>query len=277
MTAIAGPWHRGGSGTPLVLLHGFTGSWRVWERLLPDLEDEHDVFAPSLLGHAGGRPPTAGEAISIGAVADDAERLLDEQGIDVAHLAGNSMGGWVALELGRRGRALSVVALSPAGGWNGRPELERVVRLIRSSAAMAHRTTGLSDRVLNQAWARRLALRAVAERGDRVLAEDAIALLHDARACLVVDGFLDWVATDQPLPPRDTDADHPITIGWADRDRMLPFDRYGRPLLENVGPAELVRLPGCGHVPMLDDPALVAHTILTTTRRVDADRKAHAR
>lgn len=274
MSAVAEPFHRGGSGSPLVVYHGFTGSWRVWKHVLPDLEDEHDVFAPSLLGRAGGTVPAPGDEISIRAIADDAERMLDEQGIEKAHLAGNSLGGWLSLELGRRGRALSVTALSPAGGWNGRPELDRVVRLIRGSATHAHRAPGLSNRLMRQAWARRLGLRAVAERGDRVSAQDALDLLDDARACSILDAFLDWVVADRPLPPREVDADYPITIGWADRDRMLPFGRYGRPLLENIGPAELVRLPGCGHVPMLDDPALVAHTILTTTRRVDEKLKA---
>lgn len=274
MSALTEPFHRGGSGSPLVIYHGFTGSWRVWKHVLPDLEDEHDVLAPSLLGHAGGTVPAPGAEVSIAAIADDAERLLDEQGIEQAHFAGNSLGGWLSLELGRRGRALSVTALSPAGGWNGRRELDRVVRLIRNSAAHAHRAPGISDRLLKQAWARRAGLRAVAERGDRVAYADALALLEDARACSITDAFLDWVSGDRPLPPRDVDADYPITIGWADRDRMLPFGRYGRPLLENIGPVELTRLPGVGHVPMLDDPALVAHTILTTTRRVDEKRKA---
>jgi pimeloyl-ACP methyl ester carboxylesterase len=277
MSATIAPLHRGGSGSPLVIYHGFTGSWRVWRRLLPDLEDEHDVLAPSLLGHAGGTVPGPGDEISIRTIADDAERVLDQQGIEQAHLAGNSLGGWLSLELGRRGRALSVTALSPAGGWNGRRELDRVVRLIRNSAAHAHRAPGISDRLLKQAWARRLGLRAVAERGDRVSYRDAIDLLDDARSCVIIDAVLDWVVADRPLPPREVDADYPITIGWADRDRMLPFDRYGRPLLENIGPVELVRLPGCGHVPMLDDPALVSHTILTTTRRVDETRKAATR
>ena len=270
-------FHRGGQGTPLVLLHGFTASWRVWRRVLPALEEEHDVLAPSLPGHAGGPPLDPAADVSIAWLVDRVEELLDEHGIERAHIAGNSLGGWLSLELGRRGRALSVTALSPAGGWNGPPELRRIVRLMRTMTAQANRAPRVSERAMQRAWARRLGLRAVAERGDRVTVRDAVDMLVDARACTLVEPFLAWAAGDQPLPPRDTDATYPITVGWADRDRMLPFADYGRPLLENVGPATLVRLPGVGHVPMLDDPALVAHTILTTTRRVDADREAQIR
>ena len=107
--------HRGGSGEPLVLLHGFTDTWRTWELVLPALERSHDVLAPALAGHAGG-PPLDGddpaEAL-IGAV----ERAMDEAGFATAHIAGNSLGGYAALRLAARGRARSVVALAPAGGW----------------------------------------------------------------------------------------------------------------------------------------------------------------
>src|SRR5688572_7057837 len=51
--------HRGGEGPPLVLVHGFTGSWRIWDLVLPALERRHEVLAPTLPGHAGG-PPVAG-------------------------------------------------------------------------------------------------------------------------------------------------------------------------------------------------------------------------
>ncbi len=54
------PFHRGGRGTPLVCLHGFTDTWRTWELVLPALERRHDVLAPTLPGHAGG-PPIAGD------------------------------------------------------------------------------------------------------------------------------------------------------------------------------------------------------------------------
>ena len=107
--------HRGGTGEPLVLLHGFTDTWRTWELVLPALEARHDVLAPTLPGHAGG-PPLPDE-VAEGTVADAVEAAMDEAGFETAHVAGNSLGGYVALQLAARGRARSVVAIAPAGGW----------------------------------------------------------------------------------------------------------------------------------------------------------------
>jgi pimeloyl-ACP methyl ester carboxylesterase len=98
-----------------VCLHGFTDTWRTWELVLPALERHHDVLAPTLLGHAGG-PPLDGE-VSDARIADAIERAMDEAGFASAHLVGNSPGGYVALQLAARGRAESVVAFAPAGGW----------------------------------------------------------------------------------------------------------------------------------------------------------------
>jgi pimeloyl-ACP methyl ester carboxylesterase len=109
------PSHRGGSGSPLVLLHGFTDTWRTWELVLPVLERDHDLQAPTLLGHAGA-PPIVGD-ISDTLLADAVEQAMDEAGFGTADIVGNSLGGYVALQLAARGRATSVVALAPAGGW----------------------------------------------------------------------------------------------------------------------------------------------------------------
>lgn len=98
-----------------MLLHGFTDTWRTWELVLPELERHHDVLAVTLLGHAGG-PPLNG-AVTDAALADSVERAMDDAGFATAHVAGNSLGGYVALQLAARGRADSVVALAPAGGW----------------------------------------------------------------------------------------------------------------------------------------------------------------
>src|SRR4051794_28801763 len=102
---------------PLVLIHGFSGTTGIWEPVLPALQEHHDVTNISLLGHCGGDPFPAGVTPSFNALADGIEADMDAAGIEKAHLVGNSLGGWLALELAHRGRALSVVALSPAGGW----------------------------------------------------------------------------------------------------------------------------------------------------------------
>ena len=99
------PSYAGGAGTPLVLLHGVGGTWRVWRPVLPLLERWHAVFAPTLPGHCGAERLAAGVVPSVHALADGVVEQLDRAGIDQAHIAGNSLGGWIALELARRGRA----------------------------------------------------------------------------------------------------------------------------------------------------------------------------
>ena len=94
----------------LVCLHGFTDTWRTWELVLPELERRHEVLAPTLPGHAGG-PPLAAE-ISDALITDAIERVMDGAGFETAHIVGNSLGGFVALQLAVRGRAASVVALA---------------------------------------------------------------------------------------------------------------------------------------------------------------------
>jgi pimeloyl-ACP methyl ester carboxylesterase len=107
--------HGGGAGEPLVLIHGFSGTRLIWEPVLEALEPAHDVLAVNLAGHVGG-PELADTPVSVTALVDAVERDLDGAGFDTAHVVGNSLGGWIALELATRGRARSVVALAPAGG-----------------------------------------------------------------------------------------------------------------------------------------------------------------
>ncbi|MDQ3724020.1 MAG: alpha/beta fold hydrolase, partial [Actinomycetota bacterium] len=110
----------------MVCLHGFTGTWRVWELVLVQLERRHDVLAPTLPGHTGG-PPIGGR-VSTDELLDAVERTMDEAGLATAHLVGNSLGGYIALRLAARGRAESVVALAPAGGWaEGDPALPQTL------------------------------------------------------------------------------------------------------------------------------------------------------
>lgn len=257
---------RGGEGTPLVLLHGFMGTWRVWKPLLDTLTAEHRVFAPTLPGHFGAAPLADGFAGSIGALADLLEAQMDEEGIEKAHIAGNSLGGWLSLELGRRGRALSVVAFSPAGAWRSDRDLKRVIRLMRVARTMSVKAGARLQPHLHRDGVRKLALRSVAVHGDRVPAEEVAAGLEEVLGCAVFEPFLNWVAGEQSFPAAARPADYPIRIAWSEKDRTISLRRYGRPMHAAVPEAEFLVLPGVGHVPMFDDPAMVAQTILEVTR-----------
>src|SRR3954467_1139618 len=128
----------------MVCLHGFTDTWRTWELVLPALEQGHDVLAPTLAGHAGG-PPLPDPATD-SALLDAIERTLDEAGWATAHVAGNSLGGYLALRLATRGRARSVVALAPAGGrqddsW--RDTLARQARIYEQTKRAAPRADAI--------------------------------------------------------------------------------------------------------------------------------------
>jgi pimeloyl-ACP methyl ester carboxylesterase len=238
--------------------------------VLETLAARHAVYAPTLPGHHGGPPLPATVPVSVAAVADGVEALLDAEGIATAHLVGNSLGGWVALELAARGRSRSVTALSPAGAWATPSDLRRVVRLIRTAARAARLATPRLGWALRVPRVRRAFLRVTMEHGDRVAPGAMVDLLDDLAGCVALEDLLAATVHDGPFAGDLSDLPCPIRVAWSECDRTLPFARYGRPLLDRIPCAELVTLRGVGHVPMFDDPALVARTVLEVTSRVDA-------
>ena len=261
------PSYRGGSGTPLVLLHGFTDTWRAWIKLLPALEARHDVFAPTLPGHHGG--DALGGELSWTALVDAVEGALDQQGIERAHIAGNSLGGWLALELAVRGRALSVNGICPAGGW------ERDSSLTKSTKAYFDRTAKVggwasrhAEGLVSRPGLRRLVLRDVVAHGDRVPPAEAAHMLRGSAGCTVRKEVIAMIEREHfsDLGPIDV----PVRIAWGTEDKLLPPRKAADRLRTLVPHAEFVDLPGLGHLPMWDDPDAVARTILELTSRVDA-------
>ncbi len=248
------PSFRGGSGKPLVLLHGGTGTWHAWSALLPDLTNDHDVVAPTLPGHHGGPPLEA--PVDIGTFADGVERVMDEAGFDHAHVAGYSLGGWTALELARRGRALSVVALSPAGGWaEGDRRVRRIFlgtdRLLRVSRPLLPLT--MRSKII-----RRLGFRYVAARGDRLTKEAALIAIEGA---LHADLLGPGQAIFDQVCDEVAGTGVPILVAWGDKDRLLLPRHYAEGWRRAIQAAEWRVLPGVGHIPVFDDPDLVATTI----------------
>jgi pimeloyl-ACP methyl ester carboxylesterase len=251
---------RQGEGPPLVLLHGILGSERMWRRVVPLLATRHDTIAPTALGHRGGSAARIRPA-RIAHVVDDAERMLDRLGLATVHLAGNSMGGWVALELARRGRARSVCAFSPAGCWQAAPAPDaRASRSLRRAIRDTRRGRFLLPLLARSRRFRRWAMRLTVAHGDRITASELIDLARDVLGCSIAD---DLLGTPEALGPLESGC--PVTVAWSEKDRVFPIDKFGDQARALVSGARYLVLADTGHVPMLEAPDLVAKTVLETT------------
>jgi pimeloyl-ACP methyl ester carboxylesterase len=267
MSFVFTPWHRGGSGPPLVCLHGFTGTWRMWELLLPALERRHDVLAPTLPGHAGG-PRLISDALSDDTLPDALERRMDEAGFERAHLVGNSLGGFLALQLAARGRASSVVVLAPAGGWAEKDAsfhevLDWFVEVHRLMASLAPH----ADAIASTQDGRRRATELITANYEHIPPALVAHLICGVAGCTDVVRFVEHARqTGWDLAPDRIDC--PVRVVWGTEDRLLPWPsaaaRYRRDWLPN---ADWVVLDGVGHCPQLDVPLEAADLILGVTAR----------
>jgi pimeloyl-ACP methyl ester carboxylesterase len=261
-----GDFHRGGDGEPLVLLHGFTDTRRTWTPIIPALERQHDVFAPTLPGHHGGPAFEVGADTKLDAIVDILERRLDAEGIETAHLVGNSLGGWLALVLAARGRARSVVALCPAGGWEHASREERAIlryfqmneRLLRHTPARVMREVAARPRL------RALALRELVAHPERIDAQSAWHLMDGAARCTIVEDALAQTRAGEQFSDLEP-IDVPIRIAYGTRDRIVRWPSRYKRMKRLLPDAEYVALEDMGHVPMWDDPAAVARVILEVT------------
>lgn len=264
--------HHGGAGTPLLLLHGVGGTWRVWRPVLPGLQAHHEVFAPTLPGHAGAEPLATGREPSIEALTDGVESTLDRHGLGQVHIAGNSLGGWIALELARRNRARSVVLFGPAGGWDSDLRMAMLASSMRLSFAVLRRLAPIADNLAAWPAMRRLLLASQVAHPELMDPDELAANIRAVSQSPVIGPLLRTL-TNHPVEPL-VNPRCPVRIVWAEHDRVIPFSHYGAALLARVPSAELIRLPGVGHVPMSDAPHEVARLITELTDSVDSRQTA---
>jgi pimeloyl-ACP methyl ester carboxylesterase len=258
-------FYAGGQGEPMVLLHGFTDTWCAWKPVLSVLEQHHAVFAPSLPGHYGGESFPAGVKMTITGSLDMIERQLDQQGIAKAHFVGSSLGGWASLQLAVRGRALSVVGICPAGGWDhGSPEERAVLRFFRTNDRLLRVGGPMLGAVARNPRLRRVALRDLIAHPERVSADDALAMFRGAAGCSVTKDALELAGSEHAFDDLGP-IECPVRILYGTRDRIVRWpSHYGR--LQRILPnADYVALVGMGHLPMWDDPQVVARRILEVT------------
>lgn len=244
-------YERRGAGRPLVLIHGLGGSRRVWEPVLDRVAGERDVIAVDMPG-AGRSPQLAdGEAPTPARLGEAIRAFCASIGVERPHLAGNSLGGWVALEIAKAGGAASVCAISPAGLWS-RPLGER--RL--DSHRIARRLRPLLGPALASSRARALLLRNTVARPQAVSREQAHALIAD---WIDAPGY---EAANRELRAaifeRPDLVTVPTTIAWGSRDRLVAAPRPAR-----MPPgSRFVVLDGLGHTPTFDDPGRIAELLL---------------
>ena len=255
-------YERSGRGEPLLLLHGIGSGLRVWDPIIPLLTPYLDVIAVDLPGH-GDSPLMEGDAPpDATAFARALAAFLDSLGIETAHLAGNSLGGWTALELAKLGRARSVVCLSPAGLWRGQtPLYDRIV--FRVSRWWARATLPVAPALLAGSLGRTLLLGVMFGRPWKL---SPGASLDIVRTFVGAPGFEPtFRATLRERFSGGRMIQAPVTVAWGERDHVL-LAGLARLRDELPPQTQWLTVPGCGHVPTYDDPGRVARIMLNSTR-----------
>ncbi|MFB6665497.1 alpha/beta fold hydrolase [Streptomyces parvus] len=255
-------YERTGSGEPLLLLHGIGHHLQAWDPVTRILAAERDVIAVDLPGFGTSPALPDGVPYDLATVGPVLGAFCAELGLDRPHVAGNSLGGLLALELGRTEVVRSVTALSPAGFWT---EAERryafgTLRTMRRSALAM--PVPLIERLSESAAGRTALTSAIYARPGRRSPEAVVA---ETLALRGATGFHRTLEVGRGALFGDDVKGIPVTVAWGTRDRIL-LRRQGVRAKRVIPDARLVRLPGCGHVPMNDDPALVARVILDTSR-----------
>ncbi|NDZ80817.1 alpha/beta fold hydrolase [Streptomyces sp. SID10853] len=255
-------YERTGSGAPLLLLHGIGHHRQAWDPVVHILAAEREVISVDLPGFGASPALPEGVPYDLGSVVPVLAAMCEALGVERPHVAGNSLGGLLALELGSRSLARSVTALSPAGFWT---QAERRYAF-STLAAMRHGARLLPLPVverLSRSTAGRAALTGtIYARPGRRSPE---AVVSETLALRTATGFDATLAAGRDVLFTSEVSAVPVTVAWGTKDRIL-LRRQGVRAKRTIPGARLVRLPGCGHVPMNDDPALVARVILDTSR-----------
>jgi pimeloyl-ACP methyl ester carboxylesterase len=248
---------RTGRGAPLVLLHPLGADRHVWAAVVPLLADRREIIVFDLPGFGESLPLTGREQTPRALAAAVAEHLA-VIGVARPHVAGNSLGGWVALELGLRGAAASVTGIAPAGLW---PEP------LVPKAAIAHRLARALLPVAGRGAATRpgrslLLSRAVAH--PRRVPPAAARQLVEAYS--TASGFV--AVNDAMRASRFEGLERircPVTFVWPDHDRLIRRPVWVPDRIRNVV------LSDAGHVPMWDAPEALARILLEATGGASAD------
>jgi pimeloyl-ACP methyl ester carboxylesterase len=253
-----------GSGEPILLLHPFLLSQAVWDDVARQLADtgRYEVFAPTMAGHNGG--PKAGTwFLSSEVLADHVERQMDEIGWKTAHIVGNSLGGWVAFELERRGRARSVTGIAPAGGWTRwTPAKFEVIAKLILGIPLLVAAWAFGPRVLRLPFSGHLATYAISASPEGVSERQLSGIIDDVAHCPAYFQLLVKALLLHGLREVAQNA-VPAHLVICEKDRILPAPRFSRHFTDHLpkDSHQVTKLDGVGHIPMYEAPERITAVI----------------
>ena len=250
---------RRGTGEPLVLLHGIGSRWQVFAPVLDLLAAHHEVWAVDLPGFGASAPAPRAD---IAGLTDAVEEWMGEQGLTRPHVAGNSTGGGIALELAARGAVASATGLAPIGFWSRR-ERQYCQASLRVDRVLLGAMGALARPALATATARKLLFIQTFAHGETVTHEEAVATVEAFAGAASFDETL--AAFTGYVAPANAADETPVTIVWGDRDYLL-LSRQARRAQRLLPRARHLMIEGAGHVLMHDAPEECAEATLTTTR-----------
>lgn len=247
----------------MILLHGLGSNRRVWDPIAPALSSHFKVIAVDLPGFGDSPMPEDGD-VSLAAQARAVTRTMDRLRIRRAHFVGNSMGGRLALEMARRGKALSVVAISPHGAFN-ESEGKRERFALNAQRMLAKPISHLGTLPFRTRAGRRLLLHMVSAKPDLVPPEVAAQATLDFARCEGYDSACESITSERISGLNRIRC--PVLVLWGTEDRLLS-PAQGPRIVRPIKNARLKKLDRLGHVPMAEDPGLVSEIILRFTRNV---------
>jgi pimeloyl-ACP methyl ester carboxylesterase len=247
----------------LVLLHGLGASSFSWRGNIGPLSRHFQVLAPDLPAH-GRTPPDAVPNFDLATLTRELVHLLDRHGLAQAALAGNSLGGTLALLLARDypERFPGLILLAPAVAVSRLPWLFYPLRLPLLGKALA---------ALLGPWTTRMALYYSYYRWDLITPEVIAGYQTTFRSLANRLAIRRLICQADPLPlPQVPDLlaqiPQPLCLIWGEHDHILPLNQ-GLWLKEHLPRAELQVLPEAGHAPQEEAPELVNEIIIAFLAR----------
>jgi pimeloyl-ACP methyl ester carboxylesterase len=254
---------RRGAGEPLVLLHGIGSRWQVFEPVIDPLAAHHEVWSVDMPGFGASPPMPPGRRADVAGLTDAVAEWIAGQGLERPHVAGNSTGGGIALELAARGVAASATALAPIGFWSRRERAfcQASIRFDRFMVTAGRRP--LADLAQRSAVGRAMFFAQVCSKPGRITETEARETIAAFAAATSFDDTLE--SFRGYVAPETAADDVPVTIVWGNRDRLL-LPRQARRAQRLLPRARHVMVKGASHLLMSDAPEESVQAILATTR-----------